>query len=170
MLHARGAYYQLLFQLKGTIPSEQRIHLHCFEGSQQLLADWIGEFPNTYFGFTGLVQHFNEAKKQALRSFPESRLLVETDSPYFKIGGRRHSSPALVGMVAKMVADVRGCTWKEVLQVTSSNVRSLYHLYCQSILAARGGGASTGNMLRGHKFAQERHYGNSFIGQNILAV
>ena len=128
VLHARGAYYQLLFQLKGTIPSEQRIHLHCFEGSQQLLADWIGEFPNTYFGFTGLVQHFNEAKKQALRSLPESRLLVETDSPYFKIGGRRHSSPALVGMVAKMVADVRGCTWKEVLQVSSSNARSLYHL------------------------------------------
>ena len=40
-----------------------------------------------YFGFTGLAQHFNESKKQALRSVPESRLLVETDSPYFKIGG-----------------------------------------------------------------------------------
>ena len=87
VLHARGAYYQLLFQLKGTIRPEQIIHLHCFEGNQQLFADWIGEFPNTYFGFTGLVQHFNESKKQALRSIPESRLLVETDSPYFKIGG-----------------------------------------------------------------------------------
>ena len=87
VLHASGAYYQLLFQLKGTITPEQRIHLHCFQGNQQLFADWIGEFPNTYFGFTGLVQHFNESKKQALRSIPESRLLVETDSPYFKIGG-----------------------------------------------------------------------------------
>ena len=114
ILHTRGAYYQLLFQLKGTITSEQRIHLYCFEGNQQLFADWIGEFPNTYFGFTGLVQHFNEAKKQAMRSIPESQLLVETDSPYFKIGGRRHSSPALVGMLAKIVADVRGCTWNEV--------------------------------------------------------
>ena len=34
VLHARGAYYQLLFQLKGTIRPEQRIHLHCFEGNQ----------------------------------------------------------------------------------------------------------------------------------------
>ena len=111
VLHARGAYYQLLFQLKGTIRPEQIIHLHCFEGNQQLFADWIGEFPNTYFGFTGLVQLFSESKKQALRSIPESRLLVETDSRFSRFEAL---PPALVGMVAKMVAYVRGCTWKEV--------------------------------------------------------
>ena len=32
------------------------------------------------------------------------------------------------------------------------------------------GGPNTGNMLRGPKFAQERHYGYGFTGQNILAV
>ena len=128
VLHARGAYYQLPFQLKGVIPPEQEIHIHCFEGVRQLLTDWLKEFPNTFFGFTGLVQHFNEAQKTALRNVPEDRLSVETDSPYFKIGGRKHSSPGLVGMVAEMMAKVRGSTWKEVLKVASSNARRLYKL------------------------------------------
>lgn len=126
VLHARGAYYQLLFQLKGVVRPEQEIHLHCFEGDRQLMTDWLKEFPNTYFGFTGLVQHFNEAQRTALRNVPEDRLLVETDSPYFKIEGRKHSSPGLVGMVAGMMADVRGSTWKEILKVASSNARRLY--------------------------------------------
>ena len=59
---------------------------------------------------------------------PEDRLLVETDSPYFKIGGRKHSSPGLVGMVAEMMAEVRGSTWKEVLKMASSNATHLYKL------------------------------------------
>ena len=99
VLHARGAYYQLLFQLKGVIPPQQEIHLHCFEGDRQLLTDWLKEFPNTFFGFTGLVQHFNKAQKTALRNVPEDRLSVETDSAYFKIGGRKHSSSGLVRIV-----------------------------------------------------------------------
>ena len=128
VLHARGAYYQLLFQLKGVIQPEQEIHLHCFEGDRQLLTDWLNEFPNTFFGFTGLFQHFNESQKTALRNVPEDRLLVETDSLYFKIGGRKHSSPGLVGIVAEMMAEVRGSTWREVLKVASSNLRRLYKL------------------------------------------
>lgn len=96
VLHAREAYHQLLFQLKGVIPPDQRIHLHCFEGDQHLMVDWLRQFPNTYFEFTGLVQHFSEAKKEALRAIREDRLLVETDYPYFHIGGRKHSSPALI--------------------------------------------------------------------------
>ena len=92
------------------------------------MVDWLRQFQNTYFGFTGLVQHFSEAKKEALRAIPEDRLLVETDSPYFHIGGRKHSSPALIGMVAKMVAAVRGSTWKEILEVASRNASFLYNI------------------------------------------
>ena len=29
------------------------------------------------------------------------------DLPYFHIGGRRHFSPGFIGMVAKLVADIR---------------------------------------------------------------
>ena len=76
VLHARGTYYQLLFQLKGVVPSEQHIHLHCFEGSRRLVQDWLKEFPNTRFGFTALVKHFNATSKWGLRSIPEEKLLL----------------------------------------------------------------------------------------------
>ncbi|MCG8047547.1 MAG: TatD family hydrolase [Candidatus Thiodiazotropha endolucinida] len=134
VLHARGmpgtqtgvGYYQLLYQLKGVVSSDQRIHLHCFEGSRELMEKWLGEFPNTRFGFTGLVKNFSAASREALRHVPEDKLLLETDSPYFHLGGRRHSSPALLGMVANLVADVRGQTWTEVLEVASRNASLLY--------------------------------------------
>ncbi|MEW8446284.1 MAG: TatD family hydrolase, partial [Candidatus Thiodiazotropha sp.] len=134
VLHARGmagtqsgvGYFQLLFQLKGVVSSDQRIHLHCFEGSRDLVEKWLREFPNTRFGFTGLVKSFSLASKEALQYIPEDKLLLETDSPYFHIGGRRHSSPALLGMVARMVGEVRGQTWKKVLEVASCNARQLY--------------------------------------------
>ncbi len=57
VLHCRGPssgqpdgfYMQLLFQLKGTVPVEQRIHLHCFNGSTEVVQRWLTEFPNTHF-------------------------------------------------------------------------------------------------------------------------
>lgn len=134
VLHARAiqgdqtgvGYIQLLFQLKGVVPSNQKIHLHCFEGTTDIINRWIEEFPNTYFGFTGLVGSFNTTSKDALRSLSPDKLLLETDSPYFHIGGRRHSSPGLIGMVAKMVADIRKENWIHVLEFASRNARQLY--------------------------------------------
>ena len=96
VLHARGmrnttgvGYFQLLFHLKGVVPPNQRIYVHCFEGGRELMVKWLSEFPNTFFGFTGLVQHFDAASKEALRCIQEEKLLIETDSPYFRIGGRQ---------------------------------------------------------------------------------
>ena len=133
VLHARGdrdtiglGYYQLLYQLKGVVRPEQKIHVHCFKGSHALVYVWLSEFPNTLFGFTGLVQHFSTASKEALRLLPEDKLLLETDSPYFRIGGRHNSSPAFLGMVANMVANIRGQEWKEVLGVALRNASLLY--------------------------------------------
>ena len=55
---------------------------------------WQRVFPNTHLRFTGMVQHFNNDSKEALRQLQEEKLLLEMDAPYFRIGGRRHSSPA----------------------------------------------------------------------------
>ena len=87
------------------VPREQKIQMD----------QWQRVFLNTHFGFTGMVQHFSHDSKEALRQLQEEKLLLETDAPYFRIGGRAHSSPALIGMVADMVAKIRGQTWKQVL-------------------------------------------------------
>ena len=126
VLHAR-TYYQVLYQLKGVVPREQKIHLHCFAGDAALIQDWLEEFPNTWFGFTGLVDSFSEGQKKVLKDLPDDKLLLETDSPYFKLGKRKCSSPGLLGMVANMVAQVRGSTWEEVLEVGRRNASILYN-------------------------------------------
>ena len=103
VLHGRGVagqpavgYTQLLYQLKDTLPSQQWIHLHCFEGKREMMERWAREFLNTYFGFTGHISSLNTSSWDALRRVPEDRLLLETNSPYFHIGGR-HSTPELLG-------------------------------------------------------------------------
>ena len=136
VLHARGmmsgqpegTYIQLLYQLKGVVPLEQKIHLHCFGGNRDTMDQWQRVFPNTHFGFTGMVQHFSHDRKEALRQHQEEKLLLETDAPYFRIGGRAHSSPALIGMVADMIAKIRGQTWKQVIEYASYNASRLYQM------------------------------------------
>ena len=136
LLHARGmmsgqpggTYLQLLYQLKEVVQQEQKIHLHCFEGNLDTMNQWQQVFPNTHFGFTGLVQHFNNYSKEALKQLQEEKLLLGTDALYFRIGGRRHSSPALTGMIADMVDKIRGQTWKEVLEYASLNASRLYKM------------------------------------------
>ena len=123
-----GTYIQLLYQLKGVVPREQKIHLYCFGGNRDTMDQWQRVFPNTHFGFTGMVQHFSHDSKEALRQLQEDKLLLETDAPYFRIGGRAHSSPALIGMVADMVAKIRGQTWKQVLEYASRNASRLYQM------------------------------------------
>ena len=117
---------QILYQLKGVVPREQRIHLHCFLGTSETVDLWLREFPNTHFGYTGdRIDRATAEEKEALKSLAADRILLETDAPYFSMN-RPFSSPALLGMVAKKVADIRNQDWIEVLQVAGHNVRQLY--------------------------------------------
>ena len=132
VLHAKGmmsgqpggTYLQLLYQLKGVVSREQKIHLHCFKGNLDTMNQWKQLLPNTHFGFTVMVQHFNDSK-EALKQLQEEKLLLEKDAPYFRIGGRRHSSPALI---ADMVAKIRGQTWKEVIEYALRNASCLFQM------------------------------------------
>ncbi|WAR21167.1 hypothetical protein MAR_015141 [Mya arenaria] len=63
---------QLLFQLKGCIPTEQRIHLHCFSGSQYAVDQWSSHFPNIHFVYTTSFLNAGENAIQALQNKDES--------------------------------------------------------------------------------------------------
>ena len=119
---------ELLFHLKGRVPADQRIHLHCFSGKASTRDKWIQAFPNVHFGFTPLVASFNNEQKEALRTLEVDRLLIETDAPYFSGEGRSISTPAFVGTSARCVCTIRSETWEELLRVTAVNARRLYRL------------------------------------------
>ncbi|KAK3086919.1 hypothetical protein FSP39_025393 [Pinctada imbricata] len=107
---------------------KQPIHLHCFTGSRVMVQRWLEVFPNTYFGFTALVQEFNIEQCYAIRSVPQDKLLVETDSPYLSPTGQAINTPAYIGDVASSLADKLDLSTREVLNLTVENGKRLYKL------------------------------------------
>lgn len=135
VIHCRGmqgdcgteAFMLLLYFLRKNVRSHQSVHLHCFTGNSYVLERWLEVFPRTYFGFTNKVRTFNESQIAALCSIEESRLLLESDSPYFPIQGSRVSSPSQLFTAAEAVAAHRHLTVERVLEVTLANGQHLYH-------------------------------------------
>ncbi|MEW8545084.1 MAG: TatD family hydrolase [Candidatus Thiodiazotropha sp.] len=142
MLHCRGmekednteAYNLLLKTLRCSLGQGALIHLHCFNGSQAVVDMWLANFPNTYFGFTRLVGSFSEEQARAARGLHEGRLLIETDAPYFPFGRSRHSSPAVIGMIAVDLAKIRGVDWQAILHVTRENTKRQNGQHCPPAL------------------------------------
>jgi len=88
MCRPDGDMVQLLYQLKGVVPKEQKIHVHCFLGTPRMVELWLREFPNTHFGYCGdRILRASREEKEALRNLSEDRILLETDAPYFSILG-----------------------------------------------------------------------------------
>ena len=57
-----------------------------------MVGRWLTHFPNAYFGFTAAVTSLSDEQIEGLRSIPEDKLLLETDSPYT----RRHKHPGIL--------------------------------------------------------------------------
>ena len=78
-------------------------------------------------GFTNLVNMLDDHHIAAFCSLEESRLLLESDSPYFPIKDSKVSSPSQLWAVAAAVASHRQLTPERVLEVSPANGQ---HLYC----------------------------------------
>ena len=100
ILHCRSvgdvadeAILSVMYMLQGhpAVHQDQLIHLHCYTGTWPILNRWLESFPNTYFGFTAVVAKYDKVKDaqqmEAVVKLDESRLLAETDAPYFSHRG-----------------------------------------------------------------------------------
>ncbi|GFN91564.1 3'-5' ssDNA/RNA exonuclease tatd [Plakobranchus ocellatus] len=105
--HEDEAYHRGLNLPEACLPREQPIQLHCFSGGADVVARWQRRFPNSYMGFSDLVDSFNEHQKRGLEAVPANRLLLETDAPYLTpnlyIKGRVNT-PHRIGEVATLVS------------------------------------------------------------------
>ena len=116
--------------VRDACPKEQRIHLHCFTGTKREVKKWLAAFPNCYFGYTGMVGRFTRQQKEGLMRVPANRLLLETDSPYLApVTNVEINTPAYLGEVAHLVAQVRQEAVSVVIAATYANAR---HIYCQA--------------------------------------
>lgn len=101
--------------------------IHCFTASQQF-AEAALEL-GFYISISGIVT-FKNAKdlQETVKTIPQDRLLVETDSPFLAPVPKRGKpcEPAYVTHTATFVANLRGQTAEELAQASTENFFRLF--------------------------------------------
>lgn len=101
--------------------------IHCFTASQQFAE--IALDLGFYISISGIVT-FKNAKdlQETVKTIPQDRLLVETDSPFLAPVPKRGKpcEPAFVTHTAAFVANLRGQTAEDLAQSTTENFLRLF--------------------------------------------
>ena len=104
-----------------------RAVLHCYTGGRELAMKAISL--GLSISFTGILTFKKSESLRALAAeLPADRIMVETDSPYLapgKFRGKRNE-PAYVVEVAKVLAELRGCSLEEISRQTTENFFRLF--------------------------------------------
>jgi TatD DNase family protein len=84
IIHTREAEKDTFDILKSNCPQDYKIHVHCFTDSAEFAESLLKEFPNLYFGFTGVLTYSKSTSLQSVVKdvIPLNRILLETDGPY----------------------------------------------------------------------------------------
>lgn len=124
IVHDREAHEDTLNILKELKPKGV---IHCFTGSVEMAKEIVKI--GMYIGLGGAVTFKNAVKPVEVAKFvPADRLLVETDCPYMTPvphRGKRNDS-SLIPYTAEKIAEVRGVTAQEILDLTTENARELF--------------------------------------------
>ena len=124
IIHDREAHADTLEVLRELRPMGV---LHCFSGSAEMAREAAAL--GMYMGFTGAVTFKNARKApQAAAAVPDDRLLIETDCPYMApepYRGKRCDS-SMLPRVAECLAEIRGGSAEEIVQMTCRNARRLF--------------------------------------------
>ena len=128
VVHSRSAWDDTLAVLdREGVPS--RTVMHCFTGGPEEAEECLRR--GALLSFSGIVTFPKAAEvRDAARTCPLDRLMVETDSPYLAPVPHRGKTnrPALVGVVGAAVADAKGLGVSQVEEATWATTRAFYGL------------------------------------------
>ncbi|XP_053326048.1 putative deoxyribonuclease TATDN2 [Spea bombifrons] len=134
VIHCRGADEDLMSIMKRQVPSDYKIHRHCFTGNYRDIEPFLTEFPNMAVGFTALLTYPSAREAQtAMALIPLERLIVETDAPFFlpKQAPRnlcKFAHPGHALYTVQEIARLRSIPVKTVLATLRKNTNQLYNL------------------------------------------
>ncbi|XP_068940057.1 putative deoxyribonuclease TATDN2 isoform X2 [Petaurus breviceps papuanus] len=134
VIHCREADEDLLSIMKKFVPTDYKIHRHCFTGSYSVIEPLLKHFPNLSVGFTALVTYSSAWEvRETLRQIPLERIIVETDAPYFlprqvPKSLCQYSHPGLALHTVREIAKVRGEPLSQTLATLRQNTSRLYSL------------------------------------------
>ncbi len=127
VIHDREAHGDTLAFLKKYRPKKPL--LHCYSGSVEFLKEILPL--GCYISLGGTVTFKNARHSvEVAREVPMEKLLLETDAPYLSpvpFRGKRNDS-SLILYTAKKIAEIRGMSIQEVLDITAENAREFYNI------------------------------------------
>lgn len=126
IIHDREAHEDTFNLLKRYKPKGV---VHCFSGSAEMAKEIVKL--GMYIGLGGAVTFKNARKpREVAEIVPAERLLIETDCPYMTpvpFRGKRCDS-SFIPYTAEVIAEVRGVTAQEILDLTRQNANILFGL------------------------------------------
>ncbi|XP_028644490.1 putative deoxyribonuclease TATDN2 [Grammomys surdaster] len=134
VIHCREADEDLLDIMKKFVPSDYKIHRHCFTGSYSVIEPLLKYFPNMSVGFTAVLTYSSAWEaRDALRQIPLERIIVETDAPYFlprqvPRSLCQYAHPGLALHTVREIARVKEESLSHTLSVLRENTSRLYSL------------------------------------------
>ena len=129
VVHVRDAHREAVEVLRSEPLGPAGGVIHCFTGDTDDARAYLDL--GLHISISGIVTFRNaDALRQAVRSIPADRLLVETDAPYLSPAPHRgkRNEPAHVRLVAEAVAEVQGQPFEAVARTTRANAERLFRL------------------------------------------
>lgn len=106
-------------------PSYGRVVFHCFSSSENFLQEIIKRKGNLSFSLNVLRK--NKVILDSLVKCPLENLLLETDSPYMRIG-QAQSTPLDIEKVYQRVAELRNIDLSELEAAVFANAKRVFNL------------------------------------------
>ncbi|MGF7185226.1 TatD DNase family protein [Desulfitispora alkaliphila] len=129
IVHDRDAHNEVFEILEAEKDENLTGVFHCFSGSWEFAQQCLDL--GFHISLAGPVTFANAKKpKEVAKNVPIDRLLIETDCPYLTphpFRGKRND-PALVELVAKEIAALRGIELNEVASTTAANACKLFKI------------------------------------------
>lgn len=129
IIHSREAAKDTLEIMQAHRAGEIGGVVHCFSYTKEMAREYLNM--DFYFGIGGVITFKNAKKlKEAVEYMPMEKILLETDSPYLAPEpnrGKRNTSLNLP-CVAEAIAELKGISYEEVVEITEANARRLFRL------------------------------------------
>lgn len=126
-IHSREAAQDTLEIMKSAKAEEVGGVIHCFSYGKEMAREFLNM--DFHLGIGGVVTFSNAKKlKEAVAYIPMDKILLETDSPYLApvpYRGKRNCS-LYIPYIAKEIADIKGITQEEVIEITNQNAKKLF--------------------------------------------
>jgi TatD DNase family protein len=125
IVHNRLADTMVLDVLNNYFNRYEKIIFHCFSQDEEFFETIIAKGGNISFSLNVLRKKKNIL--EALKNIPLEYLLLETDSPYMFIKGRK-SSPLDIKEMYRFVCPVKNVTHQELCRCISLNVKKVFNI------------------------------------------